>query len=120
MRKKSFGAWLICGALLVSSATVAVAQPPPPPQHGRDDRGHGHPPPPPRHDMYERGHREGWYRRGGRVPSQYRGGTYVVSDWRGNHLRPPPRGYHWVRSDNGDFLLVAVTTGIIASILAHH
>ena len=30
------------------------------------------------------------------------------------------RGYHYVRSDNGDILLVAVTTGVIASIIASH
>jgi Ni/Co efflux regulator RcnB len=50
----------------------------------------------------------------------YRRGTYVVTDWHRAHLREPPRGYRWVRSDNGDFLLVAVTTGVIAEILANH
>jgi Ni/Co efflux regulator RcnB len=70
--------------------------------------------------MYDRGRHEGWYKRGGHMPSEYRGGSYVVTDWRSRHLREPPRGYHYVRSDNGDFLLVAITTGIIASILANH
>jgi len=70
--------------------------------------------------MYDRGRHEGWYRRGGYVPTEYRGGSYVVTDWRSHHLRQPPRGYRYVRSDNGDFLLVAITTGIIASILANH
>ena len=82
----------------------------------RDDRNH-------RDDrtyvQHDRGHQEGWYRRGGRMPEQYRGSRYVVSDWRAYHLRQPPRGYRWVRSDNGDFLLVAVTTGIITSIIAN-
>ncbi|WP_256364108.1 RcnB family protein [Rhodanobacter sp. C05] len=54
------------------------------------------------------------------MPSDYRGREYVVSDWRHERLRPPPRGYHWVRSDNGDFLLVAISTGIIADLLLHH
>jgi hypothetical protein len=31
---------------------------------------------------------------------------------------PAAGGYHWVRSDNGDYLLVAITTGLIASIIA--
>jgi Ni/Co efflux regulator RcnB len=53
---------------------------------------------------------------GGRLPQQYRGGQYVVSDWRGHHLRQPPRGYQWVQT-GPDFVLVAITTGIIASIL---
>jgi len=70
--------------------------------------------------MYDRGRHEGWYKRGGHVPSEYRGGSYVVTDWRSQRLRQPPRGYRYVRSDNGDFLLVAITTGIIASIIASH
>nr|WP_255430885.1 RcnB family protein [Rhodanobacter sp. DHG33] len=68
--------------------------------------------------MHDQGRHEGWYKKGGRLPQSYRGQQYVVSDWHRDHLRPPPRGYHWVRSDNGDFLLVAVTTGVIASIIA--
>jgi Ni/Co efflux regulator RcnB len=79
--------------------------------HDRDHHGGG---------FYDRGRHEGWYRTGGRVPPEYRRGDYVVSDWHRDHLRPPPRGYHYVRSDNGDFLLVAVTTGVIASIIAGH
>ena len=56
-----------------------------------------------------------WYR-GDRVPYEYRSRHYVVDDWRGHHLYAPPRGYQWVQS-GGDYLLVAVATGIIASIL---
>lgn len=139
---KQRSTWVVCGALLMFSAVAAVAQP-----QGQDyrdqqqrrdqgqDRGN--------HDqhqdqdnqgqnrgnrgharnyrgMYDRGRHEGWYKRGGHMPSEYRGGSYVVTDWRSRHLRQPPRGYHYVRSDNGDFLLVAITTGIIASIFANH
>jgi hypothetical protein len=46
----------------------------------------------------------------------YRTRHYVVDDWRGHHLYAPPQGYQWVQS-GGDYLLVAVATGIIASIL---
>ncbi len=70
--------------------------------------------------MHDRGRHEGWYRRGGRVPEEYRDSRYVVTDWRADHLRPPPPGYRWVRSDNNDYLLIAITTGIIVSILAAH
>jgi Ni/Co efflux regulator RcnB len=56
------------------------------------------------------------YYRGDRLPPQYRTRQYVVDDWRGHHLNAPPRGYQWVQS-GGDYLLVAVATGIIASIL---
>ena len=56
------------------------------------------------------------FNRGDRLPTEYRSHQYVVDDWRGHRLSAPPRGYHWVQAD-GSFLLVAVTTGIIASIL---
>jgi Ni/Co efflux regulator RcnB len=55
-----------------------------------------------------------WHR-GDRIPDQYRHGGYVVNDWRGHHLHAPPRGYHWVNVD-GDYVLVAVATGIIAEL----
>jgi Ni/Co efflux regulator RcnB len=67
----------------------------------RDDRGAG-----PRHDL----------RKGGRLPAEYRNRQYVVDDWRGHRLSAPPRGYHWVQT-GGDYVLVAITTGIIASLL---
>jgi Ni/Co efflux regulator RcnB len=56
------------------------------------------------------------FRRGGRLPSQYRGNQYVVNDWRGHHLSAPPRGYHWVQT-GGDYVLVAIATGIILQLL---
>lgn len=120
--KKQLSALAVCGAVLVFGVSSAIAQPQPQHhddrQHQRDDHhwnGNDH-----RDGMYAHGHRDGWYRRGGHVPAQYRGNTYVVNDWRARRLRAPPRGYHYVRSDNGDFLLVAITTGVIASILAQH
>lgn len=63
---------------------------------------------------YDRG-RE-WRHRGGQLPMEYRSRSYVVDDWRGHRLSAPPRGYQWVQAGN-DYLLVAITTGIIASIL---
>ncbi|MBO0749133.1 MAG: RcnB family protein [Porphyrobacter sp.] len=35
-----------------------------------------------------------------------------------SRLRPPPRGFHWVRSGN-DALLVAITSGIVASVVSN-
>jgi Predicted integral membrane protein len=132
---KQRSVWVVCGALLMFSAAAAVAQPQDygDQQHqGRDqargdqargdhgrghgNNGHGQS----YHGMYDRGRHEGWYRQGGYVPTEYRDGSYVVTDWRSQHLREPPRGYRYVRSDNGDFLLVAITTGVIVSILANH
>jgi Ni/Co efflux regulator RcnB len=56
------------------------------------------------------------WRRGDRLPSQYRSNQYVVNDWRGHHLRQPPRGYHWVQSGS-DYVLAAVATGVIADLI---
>jgi Ni/Co efflux regulator RcnB len=79
----------------------------------QDDRGpgRGH-----YKSWHDRGRHEGWYKRGGYLPVEYRT-RYVVTDWRRDRLREPPRGYHWVRSDNGDFLLVAIATGVIVDLL---
>jgi Ni/Co efflux regulator RcnB len=57
--------------------------------------------------------------RGGRLPNEYRSRQYVVDDWRGHHLSAPPRGYHWVQT-GGDYVLAAIATGVIASILLNH
>jgi len=56
------------------------------------------------------------YRPGGRLPKQYWGRQNEV-DWHAHHLRQPPRGYHWVRNGN-NYVLAAVATGLIASIIA--
>jgi len=44
---------------------------------------------------------------------QYRSRQYVVEDWRGHRLHQPPHGYQWVQV-GGDYVLVAIATGIIA------
>lgn len=58
------------------------------------------------------------FHRGGRLPSEYRGRHYVVNDWRGHHLSAPPRGHHWVQT-GGDYVLVAIASGIIVQLLLH-
>jgi Ni/Co efflux regulator RcnB len=57
------------------------------------------------------------WRRGERL-SSYQRAHYRQIDYRSSHLRAPPRGYHYVRDDRNQILLVAITTGIIASIIA--
>ncbi|MGC1550505.1 MAG: RcnB family protein [Rhodanobacter sp.] len=118
--KKQLGMIALCGAMLVSSQ-VALAQAYP--QAYRP----GPPPPPPQQNrykgMYDQGRHEGWYKKGGRIPQSYRSSRYVVGaqDWKRYRLKAPPRGYQYVRSDNGDFLLTAIATGVITSIiLANH
>jgi Ni/Co efflux regulator RcnB len=56
------------------------------------------------------------YYRGDRLPYEYRNHQYVVEDWRGHRLQAPPRGYHWVQN-GGDYMLVAIATGVILQLL---
>jgi Ni/Co efflux regulator RcnB len=57
------------------------------------------------------------YRRGEYVPDPYRQRQYYVNDWRSHNLYAPPNGYQWVQRDGGDYLLVALATGLIANLL---
>lgn len=61
------------------------------------------------------GPHHGFYK-GDRLPNEWRSRQYVVNDWRGHHLRQPPRGYHWVQTGT-DYVLVAIATGVIAQII---
>lgn len=57
------------------------------------------------------------FKRGERFDRRY-ARNYREINYRGyKRLKAPPRGYHWVRSGN-DALLVAVSSGVIASIVA--
>lgn len=56
------------------------------------------------------------WRYGDHLPRAYYGRRYVVNDYYTYRLRPPPRGYHWVRVDN-DVVLAAITSGIVVSAL---
>ena len=59
------------------------------------------------------------YYRGDRMPYDYRHRHYVVNDWRGHRLSAPPHGHHWVQSGN-DYVLIAIATGIIATVLLNN
>lgn len=54
--------------------------------------------------------------KGQRFDRRYATSYRVIDNYRGYRLRTPPRGYHWVRSGN-DAVLVAITSGIIASVI---
>ncbi len=60
------------------------------------------------------------YHQGQKAPDRLRTNDRVVaqSEYTTHHLRTPPRGYHWVRGDNNDYVLVAITSGIISQIVA--
>lgn len=69
-----------------------------------EDRGAG-----PKHDM----------RKGGHINPEYNNKKYFVNDWKGHHLSAPPSGYHWVQTGD-DYVLVGITTGIIANLLLNN
>lgn len=56
------------------------------------------------------------WRRGTYVPPAYRG--FYVRDWGYYGLRPPPPGYRWIYAD-GNFVLMAAATGLIADLVLH-
>lgn len=111
---------LIAASLLVPALapTTAFADP----DH---DRGRWH-----EDGRHDRGQHRGWgdhERHDGPPPGwrQYRRGEhferdrawrYADIDYRYYRLRPPPRGYHWVRNGN-DALLVGIATGVVASVM---
>ncbi|MBX3658838.1 MAG: RcnB family protein [Ramlibacter sp.] len=87
-------------------------------ERGRDHRDDGD-----RHDYYGPhgthyyyGARGPEWRRGGHIPPQYRSRQYVVTDWRAHHLYAPPRGHEWVQVGS-DYVLIAIATGVITSLL---
>ncbi|OBR75622.1 hypothetical protein A7D35_10040 [Xanthomonas arboricola] len=55
------------------------------------------------------------YRRGERLAPDHRGTR--VADYRKHHLNTPQRGHEWRRVDN-NYVLIAVATGLIASVVA--
>ncbi|BBA42898.1 MULTISPECIES: RcnB family protein [Burkholderia] len=58
--------------------------------------------------------RREWHK-GDRLPPEFRDRQYVIDDWRGYRLSPPPRGYQWV-GVGGDHLLVQIGSGIVLRI----
>ncbi len=44
----------------------------------------------------------------------------AYQQWRRERLRQPPRGYHYVRDDRGEVLMVGIATGVILSILLNN
>jgi Ni/Co efflux regulator RcnB len=98
---------LTASALVAGAAGSANAQ----------DRGYGH----------DRGDQHaGWATDRGSGHQWRRGERMGYSDWnsarpvdyRRHHLRQPPRGYEW-RESNGRYVMAAVATGVIASMLIH-
>jgi Ni/Co efflux regulator RcnB len=67
------------------------------------------------HDDHGYVHHEEW-KKGAKMRQEDWGrGEHV--DYKEHHLRAPPRGYEW-RSVDGNYVLAAVATGVIASVIA--
>ncbi len=107
-------------AITLSTGGLASAQ-------GRDDHGNdrkeqkdnrGQEKKSDRHEGRGGGPDHNFYR-GDRLPAENHHRQYVVDDWRGHNLRAPPRGYHWVQS-GADYILVAITTGVILDLMLNH
>ncbi|MCP2232430.1 MULTISPECIES: RcnB family protein [Erwinia] len=78
------------------------------PQRGAEHQANNHPQ-----------QRQPDFRRGRPLPQQYRGEGYQVNDWHKRGLKAPPSGHRWVNV-KGNYVLIAVATGVIASVIAHH
>jgi Ni/Co efflux regulator RcnB len=98
-------------AVALLATSVANAQPN---DHDRGDRG----------QHQDNGQHPGWGADRGGNQHWQRGQQMGYNDWNGaqavdyrqHHLRAPPRGYEW-RQSNGQYILAAVATGVIASII---
>jgi Ni/Co efflux regulator RcnB len=66
------------------------------------------------YDNPQNEHRHRHWQRGQYMSPYVR--TYVVYDYGRYRLRPPPRGFVWVRADN-DYLLVAAATGVVFDVI---
>lgn len=64
---------------------------------------------------YDRREHRQW-RKGDRLPAYYRSHYREVS-YRDHGWRKPPRGYHYVRDDRGETLLVGIATGAILGVI---
>lgn len=125
MKRLLIGAAML--ALLASPAATAR------PDNHHNDRGHSarkHAPPQRDGRWHEQsgkrdnGRHLGWGRNRGTNHHWGRGQQMGYNDWhnarrvdwRRNHLRQPPRGYEWRRTDDR-FVMAAVTTGVILSVI---
>jgi len=67
------------------------------------------------HDGHQYVHHDEW-KKGSKIRDEdWKRGEHV--DYRERHLRAPPRGYEW-RQVDGNYVLAAVATGVIASVVA--
>jgi Ni/Co efflux regulator RcnB len=67
------------------------------------------------HDNHAYVRHEEWKKGAKMHDEDWRRGEHI--DYREHHLRAPPHGYEW-REVDGNYVLAAVATGVIASVVA--
>lgn len=67
------------------------------------------------HDNHQYVHHDEWKKGAKMRDEDWKRGEQV--DYRHEHLRAPPHGYEW-RQVDGNYVLAAVATGVIASVVA--
>ncbi|KAF0806886.1 hypothetical protein A6D6_01250 [Alcanivorax xiamenensis] len=113
MKSRKTLALALGGSLLLSSS-LAWSQPargPDQSNHGPAQQAHQGP----SHGDGHRPHHADW--KGKPLPKRYQEPRYVVKEYGRYGLPAPKPGHHWVKVDN-DFLLTAIATGVIVSIIA--
>ncbi|MFC6645117.1 RcnB family protein [Granulicella cerasi] len=97
----------VLSAMLAVAPFAALAQGP-----GHDDHGGGHDDHGGNHGGYVQ-HND--WKKGGHIQqNDWNRGAQV--DYRSHHLSAPPRGYQW-RQVDGNYVLAAAATGVIASVI---
>lgn len=110
---------LLGGALALSLLTgaAAIAQPDHGYGQGRGDQ-HGNDRSREVHQRNDERQAQRHWARGQRMPRAYYRDSSRYVDYRAYHLNRPRRGYRWVRTDDNTYAMVAITTGLIAAIVA--
>jgi Ni/Co efflux regulator RcnB len=110
---------LLTGALALTLLTGTAAMAQPDRHDNRNDNGgynqnrdHGY------NNNNNNGGGQHHWARGQRLPTTYYKDRSHYVDYRSHHLRAPPRGYRWVETDDNNYARVAITTGLIASLIA--
>jgi Ni/Co efflux regulator RcnB len=94
----------IAASLFLTVATAGIGQ------AIADERDHDHD-----HDNHHYVKHDEWHKGATMRKEDWGRGEHV--DYRQSHLKAPPRGYEW-RMVDGNYVLAAVATGVIASIVA--
>lgn len=104
---------MFCRALVVSALALSISGIPLIAQDHHDDQSNRDHQSERDHDQHYVHHKD--WRRGSHINhDDWNRGEHV--DWHSRHLRQPPHGYEW-REVDGNYVLAAVATGVIASVI---